>query len=229
MIFVPKLYNNYTIEREVVEDIGRHYRVTLDTGESHLLPSMTTILHQEEPEYITAWRNRVGEKTADSISRYATDAGTELHEFCENVLLRNAEKARYVLDNSERMSKFYMKKILPYLKKINKVYATEEFLFDLDIGIAGTVDGVVEYNGKICVLDFKTANMPRNPDDIENYYIQACGYSQLWKYLTGETINDIMILLVNSINVQEISVKSDMYYDKFIKTVENYYDKHSRN
>lgn len=224
MIFVPKIIDGYTIEREVV-DGNRHYRIKHDDS-NYLFPSMTTILHQEEPEYITAWKNRVGEKVAYSVSKYATDAGTELHEYCENVLLRNLDRAKHLLATGERTSKFYMKKITPYLRNINKVLATEEFLFDSNVGVAGTVDGVVEYNGKLCILDFKTANMPRNIDDIESYYIQVAGYASMWKHITGETVNDGMILMVNSINVQEIPVNITKYVDKFHRLVDMYYETH---
>ena len=225
MIFVPKIHTEYTIEREVI-DGHRHYNIIQSDGTKLLFPSMTTILHQEEPEYITAWKANVGEKTAKSISQYATDAGTELHEFCENVLLRNSEKAKEILTTSSRMSKFYMKKILPYLKNINKVLATEEFLFSASVGVAGTVDGVVEYKGTLCILDFKTANMPRAVEDIESYYIQVAGYAAMWEFITGQKIDKGMILLVNSINVQEIPVDIPKYVDKFHALVEQYYISH---
>lgn len=228
MIFVPKLIDNYTIDREVVEGIGRHYRIKLDDNSSYLLPSMTTVLHQEEPIYIKNWKKRVGSKVVYASSNIATEAGTALHLYCEHVLLRNLEEAKQVLNSADSLSKFYMKKITPYLRNVSKVYASEEFMFDLDIGIAGTVDAVCIYKGKLCILDFKTANMPRDINDIENYYIQCAGYASMWKYLTGERIDDIMILMVNQINVQEISENVNKYTDKFRRIVAEFHTKHGR-
>ena len=39
--------------------------------------------------------------------------------------------------------------------------------------IGGQVDCVAEYNGKLSVIDFKTANKERQEDWIDNYFLQT--------------------------------------------------------
>ena len=55
------------------------------------LPSVTTILAatkpQEEIDSLNRWRNKVGHKRADIISREATERGSSMHDYIEKFLL----------------------------------------------------------------------------------------------------------------------------------------------
>ena len=61
------------------------------------------------------------------------------------------------------------------------------------------------------VIDFKTSTKERNDDWNENYYIQCSAYAEMFQELTGEEINQIVILVVTEDGtVQEfIKDKSD--------------------
>lgn len=227
MIFVPKVIDGYTIHRQDVDNIGRHYNIKLKNGENYIFPSMTTILSDEEPEYITKWKKYVGEKRADIISRISTDAGTYLHEFCEYVMLRDLDKAKNLINTCpDRRAVFFMKKILPYLKKYKKVYASEEFLFSLKYKVAGTTDAVVVVDNIIFILDFKTSKSAKNKDSIHSYYIQVAGYSLMWEEITGQVVDDAIILLVNPYSVQEFIVNIQQYKEDFKKVVDDFYKKY---
>lgn len=231
MIFVDKVIDNYTIRREDdVNGIGRHYYITLENGDKHIFPSMTTILAYEgEAEYITNWKKSIGSAHAYAKTKMATDAGTELHQFCEYVLLRDYDSAvKYCKNTKDRRAKLFMKKILPHLQKYKNVSATEEFLFSLKWGIAGTTDAVVVLDGVIYILDFKTSISAKSADSIEGYYIQVAGYSVMWEEITGQKVDDAIILLVNPYKVQEFVLKLDEYKQKFIEVVDGFYNKYGR-
>ena len=55
------------------------------------LPSVTTILAatkpQEEIDSLNRWREKVGHKQADIISREATERGSSMHDYIEKFLL----------------------------------------------------------------------------------------------------------------------------------------------
>lgn len=227
MIFIKKIIDNYTIQRYSVSGIGRHYYITLEDGGKHIFPSMTTILSDEEPVFLKEWRKRVGTVQAERICRISTDAGTELHQFCEYIMLRDAENASKVFANSkDRRAKFFMKKILPYLKQYKTILASEEFLFSLKYRIAGTLDACVIVDGIIYILDFKTSKSAKAPEKIENYYIQIAGYAIMWEEITGQVVDFGKILLVNPYSVQQFDVSLLEYKEKFIEVVNNFYTKY---
>ena len=66
----------------------RHY--TLD-GEEKKLPSVTTVLGQTQPqdkqEGLDRWRQRVGLREAQKITRDAAIRGTAMHKYLEDLIL----------------------------------------------------------------------------------------------------------------------------------------------
>jgi CRISPR/Cas system-associated exonuclease Cas4 (RecB family) len=228
MIYVPKIIDNYEIERQDVEGIGRHYNILLENGEKHLFPSMTTILsYKGDEEYIVNWKQSVGKKVAYAVSKIATDAGTELHLFCEYIMMREFDNAvNLAKTTKDRRAKFYMRKILPHLQKYKNVYASEEFLFSLKYKIAGTTDAVVVINNIIYILDFKTSSSIKDESKITSYYIQVAGYAIMWEEITGQKVNDAIILIVNPMNVQEIVVSLEQYRPMFLDYVDGFYKLH---
>lgn len=229
MIFVDKVVDDYKIERVDVEGIGRHYKIELKDGSKHLFPSMTTILSFEgDKDYIIAWKKRVGEALAYAKTKQATDAGTELHLFCEYIMLRQFDKAVNLHQTTkDRRAKFYMKKIAPYLKRFKKIFASEEFMFSLKYRIAGTTDAVVGLDdGLMYILDFKTASTMKSADSIVDYYIQVAGYAMMWEFITGIVVDDAIILMVTPYQVQEFTVSLVEYKKDFENLVNNFYAKY---
>ena len=60
-----------------------------------------------------------------------------------------------------------------YLAQIDNIHCLEQILYSKKLTIAGQVDCIAEYNGKLSVIDFKTANKERNDEWNKNYYIQT--------------------------------------------------------
>ena len=60
---------------------------------SEKLPSVTTILNatksEEQKASLERWRQKVGAKEADQISRQALNRGSIMHEYLEKFLLEN--------------------------------------------------------------------------------------------------------------------------------------------
>lgn len=230
MIFVPKIIDNYTIDRVQVDGIGRHYQIKLQDGSTYLMPSVTTLLSltktKEMENILKNWRKSVGEKHAYAISNIATDDGEMLHYFCELIMLRKYQEAQtYYKECKSKRARFFMKKIFPNLKKYKIINASEEFMFSLKYNIAGTTDAVVEHDGIEYILDFKTSKSIKDPKDIEDYYIQTSAYALMWEELTGRVIEDAIILIVNPYNTQEVIVNLKEYKVKFVEKLNEFYDK----
>ena len=68
-----------------------------------------------------------------------------------------------------------------YLESINNIHSVKK-LYSHKYTI-GQVDCIAEYNGKLSVIDFKTANKERNDEWNENYYIQCYNCTEMYEII----------------------------------------------
>jgi len=186
------------------------------------LPSVTTILSGLSEVGIRAWKARVGEAEATRVSNRALANGNELHSIIENYL-DNKPTAHF--KNEVSLKLFEQAK--PELAKINNIKAQEVQLYSTSLGTAGRVDCIGEYDGKLSVIDFKSARKRKTKSLIKAYYLQATCYAMMYEELTGEGIDQIVIL----ISAEDGSVTSFIEdKDQFIETLQDViYDYQMRN
>ena len=90
--------------------------------------------------------------------------------------------------------------------------------------IAGQVDCIAEYNGKLSVIDFKTANKERTDSWNENYYIQCTAYAIMYEELFGTSIEQLVILQAGEDGSAKSFVKNTAdYKDKLGKAIQDFY------
>jgi genome maintenance exonuclease 1 len=181
------------------------------------LPSVTTVLSALSEEGIKAWKNRVGEAEANKVSTRALANGNELHSIIENYL---DNKPITEFKNETSLKLFDQAK--EELHKINNIKAQEVQLYSQKIGVAGRVDCIAEYDGKLSVIDFKSARKKKQKSWIKSYFLQATCYALMYEELTGEGIDQIVILISAEDGTvqpfvedkeQYISVLEDVVYD----------------
>ena len=160
------------------------------TPDGNKYPSITTVLGGRAKEGIMAWRKRVGEDVANNIMRTAAKRGTAVHELCENYL--NNEE----LGNQEVLPLAMFTLLKPELDNINNIVAQEVGLYSDRWGIAGRVDCIAEYDGKLTVIDFKTSTKEKKEEWIENYFIQCTAYCEMFEERYGRAIDQIAVLIV---------------------------------
>ena len=98
------------------------------------------------------------------------------------------------------------------LSNINNIKCLETSLYSDTMGIAGQVDCIAEYKGKLSVIDFKTSSKEREDSHNENYYIQTCAYSNMFEERTGQKAEQCVILVVTQDGtVQEFIKQRDDY------------------
>lgn len=167
---------------------GRVYH----TPEGVDLPSITTVLSILSRAGIAAWKKRVGEEEANRISRIASTRGTKVHEIIE----------KYI-DNKEDFKDGYTPDIIgsflalkPILdNRIGRVFAQEAPLYSNHLGVAGRVDCVAEFDGKLSIIDFKTSRKKKYPSMIKNYFMQESAYSIMWEERTGQPITQLVTII----------------------------------
>ena len=167
---------------------GKRY-YTLDDGTR--LPSVTTVIGLQKKKSIMEWRARVGEEEANRISKQATSRGTNVHTICENYLNNKVDYMKGIMPDALE----YFLSIKPYLNKINNIHYQEAALWSKQLGMAGRVDCIAEYEGELSVIDFKTSSKVKAREDILDYFWQTTAYSLMYEELVGRPINNLVIIM----------------------------------
>jgi genome maintenance exonuclease 1 len=175
---IPKL------ERKTSADGSRVY----ETPSGRAYPSVTTVTGLHSKQAILDWRKRVGDAEANRISTTAAKRGTRIHTLCESYL--NNEHVEPNLFDTETF-----KAIKPYLNNIQDVHCLETPLYSDHLEVAGTVDCIAKYNGKMSVIDFKTSKRKKSRDDIHNYFMQCSAYAVAFEERTGVPVSKIVIIM----------------------------------
>ena len=206
------------LERETIEGV-RYYSVP-DEDELLKLVSITSITSHYNKEIFTNWRKRVGNETADRITNAATSRGTDMHTLTENYL-KNAE-----LPPVQPMAEFLFKISKSKLKRINNIHALEGSLYSKQLGIAGTVDCIAEYENELAIIDFKTSKKPKPREWIDHYFVQCMAYGCMLYELTGIPVKKLVIIM--ACENGECVVYEERDKAKYIKLLTEYIEKFIR-
>ena len=188
---------------------GKRFYVT---PEGNKYPSITTVLSDRNKEGIIKWRESVGNDVANQVMRQAASRGTAVHTLIENYL------------NNEELSK---QAVLPValfvtmkseLDNINNIRIQEGGLYSDKLGVAGRVDCIAEYKGKISVIDFKTSTKEKKEEWVENYFIQGSAYCEMYEERFLQPIEQVVILIVTEDGAVQTFIKDKKDYLPLLKT-----------
>lgn len=197
---------NVTIDRIDGLPFGRCYKITKE-GESHFLPSVTTILKMKPTPKYDEIRESLGEEKYKLAMQRAADRGTVMHKWLEEFLghygvhkdkeaaLKHTqgyifetkefdnlatEKARAVKIGRELFFNFYHNE--GWIAPIKNVLHNEVFMYTFfKGGWAGASDFVYEdFDGNHVIADFKSSRIKKDPDEIDSYRMQIACY--MFKY-----------------------------------------------
>ena len=174
-------------------DGARYYTVN-----GRPMVSITSVTSHWNKHIFVDWRKRIGEAEANRITKRATSRGTATHSLIENHLL-NKE-----VEFDKPSPKMLFLQAKETLKNINNIYALEESLYSEELGVAGTVDCIAEYNGELAIIDFKTAEKPKPRDWIENYFVQAAAYACMFFERTGIPVKKLVIIMTCELSLIHI-------------------------
>ena len=205
-LILPKL------ERETIDGV-RYYKVSTEE-ELLRLVSITSVTSHFNKEIFVKWRKKVGNEEADRITKAATSRGTDMHTLVEHHLKN--EK----LPEVQPLSDFLFKIAKTELNNINNIHALEGSLYSKQLGIAGTVDCIAEYNGELAIIDFKTSKKPKPREWIEHYFVQCMAYGCMLYELTGISIKKLVIIM--ACENGECVVYEEYNKGKYIKLLSEY-------
>lgn len=183
-------------------------------------PSITTVLGLMSAKDINAWKKRIGEEAANTISRKAALRGTKFHALCE-IYLKNLPFDSDAFENHLTRQMFINS--LQHLNMLDDIHLIETRLWSDHLRIAGTVDCIARYDGKLSVVDFKTANKSKKKEWIESYFMQAAGYSIMFEELTRIPVaNLVIIIAVEGEHTQVFKEKRDNWVKQLLSCRDEY-------
>ena len=206
------------LSRETIDGV-RYYSVP-DEEELLKLVSITSVTSHFNKDIFVKWRKRVGDEEADRITKRATKRGTDMHTLVEHYM-KNEE-----LPEVPPISDFLFKISKANLKRINNIYALEGSLYSKQLGIAGTVDCIAEYDGELAIIDFKTSAKPKPRGWIEHYFVQCMAYGCMLYELTGISVKKLVIIM--ACENGECVVYEERDKSKYIKLLTEYIGKFVR-
>jgi genome maintenance exonuclease 1 len=209
---------NFDLKAETT-DSGRLYATP--TGEKY--KSITTVLGNYNKQAIMEWRERVGAEEANKISTKAANRGTKVHKICEDYINNEISELKMQMMMPDLKELFF--KIKPIIdEKLGDVYSQEQALYSHKLKIAGRVDLIGYWNGKLSVIDFKTSNKQKEEDNIQNYFMQCTAYALMFSELTGMWIDDIVVLIATGEGEAQIFERR---IDDYVKPLMQYIDKYA--
>ena len=203
--------------------------VLLDRGDGHwyetkfdkVYPSISTILSDTAPEHkkngLKNWMEN--EPAHHYITKQAQDIGTQSHKIIEYYLNGNL-----ALEEFDLLPIAHFNNLKPFLEKISTVTSIEQRMYSDNLKVAGTSDLIAEYDGVLSIIDYKTKRKPQIDDYMYEYYLQTTCYAQMFEEVTGEKINQVVILVSSEKNTRQEFIKTcDDYIEPLNKRIEKYY------
>lgn len=195
---------------------GKRFYVT---PEGNKYPSITTVLSHNPKKWLEEWRSSVGHTKAKKITEDAGFRGDEMH-LIFNKYLKNLDVGSSHLPIP--MQLFRMAR--PYLNKISNIRCLETPIYSDRLKIAGTVDCIADYNNVLSVIDFKSSTRTKLKENITDYFCQATAYAVMYEELTGEPIDNIVIIISVDQGLSPLIFKEtiDKYIKELFKSIKNY-------
>jgi hypothetical protein len=195
---------------------GKRYYVT---SEGTKYPSITTVLSVLSRQGIMEWRRRVGAEVANSISTKAARRGTNVHSMCEDLINNKLDLKKFLPVDVEMF-----KTIEPIInEKIDRIHAQESTLYSDYLGVAGRVDVIAEWEGRLSVIDFKTSSKPKKKEWISSYFQQTSAYAVMFEERTGIPVDQVVVLIAVDNSTPQIYIeKRDNHIQDCIDTIRRF-------
>lgn len=171
-------------------------------------PSVTTVTGWEKRKFFAEWRKNNPEEAKRTVSR-----GVKLHSLIEKYLKNESIEEK----KTDLFTLDLFLQIKTFIDKIDKIKALETPLYSDLLRLAGRVDCIAEYEGKTSIIDFKGSTKAKRDKDIENYFMQATAYSIMWQELTGEKVNNLVIIISCDDGQTQVFEKKPIDYVKQLK------------
>jgi len=199
------------------DKIGRFYLFS-DNSKYY---SVTTMLSATgDKTGIDNWRRKLGPRKADIAQKKASRLGNDFHLLGEHWLLGKS------LPSVTTTPTKVFQNTLPILQEnIDDVIAVEQPLKTDKYKLAGRVDAVVIWNGKLAILDFKLLNNSSRTW-LDDYWLQTTIYARAWYEMFDEQPLRCILVIGNKKTHEAIYYqgKPKLWINRVNKRVEQFHE-----
>ena len=164
------------------------------TPDGNFYPSITTVIgnNAKKQAGLAKWRARVGKEKAAAISSRSAARGTKYHSITEDYLNNKLEIDEY--------KKYPLPTIMFYnskhvLDRINNIVLQEAALYSDHLEVAGRVDCIADFDGKLSIIDFKTSEKPKRDLYLYDYFVQETAYACCLQERYGITVEQLVTIV----------------------------------
>ena len=198
---------------------GKRYYTT---PEGKHYPSVTTVTGLLNKKWIKAWRKKIGEEKANKISRKAAGRGTRYHHLQEDFLNNKLTEER--LKEATPLDLMMFNQTKELTSKLGDIYMLEGSMYSNELEIAGRVDCVAEFAGKVSVIDFKTSTRRKSPSQVKSYFLQETAYATMFEEMYSVPIERIVtIVSVEETGQSQLFVEEPKNWIEPFKELRNQY------
>tara|TARA_Y100001938_G_C8087688_1_gene433031 strand:+ start:1114 stop:1782 length:669 start_codon:yes stop_codon:yes gene_type:complete len=182
------------------------------------LPSVTTVTGWSKRDFFKEWQQNPDNRRE---SKRCLKRGNQLHTLIEDYL-NNTED---FWGDKDPVNVELFKQLQPELHRIDNIYAQEVPLWSENVGLAGRVDCIGEFDGQLSIIDFKGSTKPKKEEWIQNYFHQATAYAIMFQEKTGIAVENIVILVAVENGTNQVFVKKPIEYVKGLyKDIKLFYE-----
>lgn len=184
-------------------------------------PSVTTVLSIQEKSGIEDWKKRVGEEEAKRVLTQAGTRGTEVHLIAEEYINNLPHYARGKMP----ANLFTFNQIKSLLdENLDNIWFQEAPLYSDYIKVAGRVDLIGEWKGKLSIIDFKTSRKPKKKEWIKNYFMQESFYAVAFEERTKKPIKQLVTVVMVDDDAPQVFIEDrDSHIHDFISLRKQYF------
>ena len=210
-------YESVSLPTENVN--GQRYYVT---PEGKHYPSVTTVTGLMNRKWLAQWKKFVGEEKANKISRQASGRGTRYHYMQEDFI--NNVDIEEKLAKATPLDLMMFNQTRKLTSKLGDIYMLEGSMYSNELEMAGRVDCIAEFAGKVSVIDFKTSTKRKIPSKIKNYFIQETAYAKMFEEMYDVPIERIVtIIAVEETGQSQLFVEEpNKWYDQLVELRQQY-------
>ena len=219
------MFNHVIMEMSLEDICARNVggKRVYEVGD-HRYPSISTICSFRNRKSIAEWRARVGAEEANKISKRATTAGTTVHSMIEDYLNNELDIGKYA---DKHLAKILFTQAKQMLARINNIHFQEAPLYSHEFAIAGRVDCIAEFDGKLSIIDFKTSSKEKKEEWVEGYFVQETGYAKMYEERSGIKVEQIVTLITCQTGDTQVFIKNPDDYVPLLKDyIAEYNDAH---
>ena len=219
------------VVNESTGEAGRVYFIEMDGKKYDPVYSVTTILSKmsDKKEVIEEWKRTIGHKNAQAILDKSLNFGNCMHDILYHQIVETVDYEKLFKQNFIfKVASDMAKKIWDVgLKDVDEIWGAEVPLFVPNC-YAGRTDLVGTYKGVPSIIDFKNSYKDKKEEHMEDYFTQAAAYAVAHDFLFDTNIEQCVILIANSDNIQAKKIiksgEDFVYYkERWLNLLDEYY------